>query len=136
MVLQPLLKMLAVPPDLICRMRGLDYGHYERQKADVLSDPAWKILVEENKEFKEVDLELFTSELDDAVSQISQLVKTIFGLPPPSQNLDRSGKRGFLLLQPRHCQHSQKQPLQSKFAPNRFIPFCKRVRATASTAAT
>jgi len=65
--------------DLMCRMRGLDYGYYERQKVDLLSDPAWKILVEENKELTDVDLELFTFELDDAVAQISELVRTIFG---------------------------------------------------------
>jgi putative nucleotidyltransferase with HDIG domain len=65
--------------DLMCRMRGLDYGYYERQKVDLLSDPGWKILVEENKELTNVDLELFTFELDDAVNQISELVKTIFG---------------------------------------------------------
>ena len=68
--------------DLMCRMRGLDYGYYERRKVDLLSDPAWKILVEENKELTDVDLELFTFELDDAVAQISELVKTIFGASP------------------------------------------------------
>lgn len=65
--------------DLMCRMRGLDYGYYERHKVDLVSDPAWRILAEEHKELDAVDLELFTFELDEAVGQISDLVATIFG---------------------------------------------------------
>jgi HD-like signal output (HDOD) protein len=30
--------------DLLCRMRGLGYGYYERHKVDLISDPAWAIL--------------------------------------------------------------------------------------------
>ncbi|HKQ88995.1 MAG TPA: HDOD domain-containing protein [Candidatus Acidoferrales bacterium] len=65
--------------DLICRMRGLAYGYYERQSVDLLTDPAWTILAQEYKELAEVDLELFTFELDDAVREISELGATIFG---------------------------------------------------------
>ena len=65
--------------DLMCRMRGLDYGHYESHSVDLLTDPAWAILVQEYNELAEVDLELFTFELDDAVGQISEIVATIFG---------------------------------------------------------
>jgi putative nucleotidyltransferase with HDIG domain len=65
--------------DLMCRMRGLDYGYYESHSVDLLNDPAWAILAEEYKELANVDLELFTFELDDAVGQISEVVATIFG---------------------------------------------------------
>ena len=65
--------------DLMCRMRGLDYGYYETQSVDLLTDPAWDILCQEHKELADVDLELFTFELDDAVGQISEIVATVFG---------------------------------------------------------
>jgi putative nucleotidyltransferase with HDIG domain len=65
--------------DLMCRMRGLDYGYYETQGVNLLTDPAWAILGQEHKELMDVDLELFTFELDDAVGQISEIVATVFG---------------------------------------------------------
>lgn len=33
--------------DLLCRMRDLGYGYYERHKVDLISDPAWSILAKE-----------------------------------------------------------------------------------------
>lgn len=65
--------------DLMCRMRSLDYGYYERRKVDLMNDPAWSILAQEHGELDGVDLELFTFELDEAIGQISDLVATIFG---------------------------------------------------------
>jgi putative nucleotidyltransferase with HDIG domain len=65
--------------DLMCRMRGLDYGYYERRKVDLVSDPSWAILAQEHKELNGMDLELFTFELDDALNQVCDLVATIFG---------------------------------------------------------
>lgn len=65
--------------DLMCRMRGLDYGYYESHSVDLLADPAWAVLAEEYKELADVDLERFTFELDDAVGEISEVVATIFG---------------------------------------------------------
>ena len=65
--------------DLMCRMRGLDYGYYERQKVALMSDPAWEMLAQENKKLAEIDLELFTFELDDAIGEICQLVGMILG---------------------------------------------------------
>jgi putative nucleotidyltransferase with HDIG domain len=65
--------------DLMCRMRGLDYGYYERHKVDLVGDPAWAILAQEHKELDGMDLELFTFELDDAMGQVCELVATIFG---------------------------------------------------------
>jgi len=65
--------------DLLCRMRGLDYGYYERHKVDLLADPAWQILLQEHKDLENVDLVRFTFELDDAVSEIHELVSMVLG---------------------------------------------------------
>ncbi|HTU41926.1 MAG TPA: HDOD domain-containing protein [Candidatus Aquilonibacter sp.] len=64
--------------DLLCRMRDLGYGYYERQKVDLVEDPAWAILRQEYRTLDGVDLARFTFELDEAVESISQLVSTIF----------------------------------------------------------
>ena len=65
--------------DLLCRMRSLGYGYYERQKVDLAADPAWGVLLKEYKRLEGVDLVRFTFELDDALEEISQLVTTILG---------------------------------------------------------
>jgi HD-like signal output (HDOD) protein len=65
--------------DLLCRMRGLDYGYYERHKVDLLSDPAWQVLLTEHKQLADLDLARFTFELDEAVGEIRELVSTILG---------------------------------------------------------
>jgi putative nucleotidyltransferase with HDIG domain len=65
--------------DLLCRMRGLGYGYYERQKVDLVDDPAWSILRQEYRRLDGVDLVRVTFELDEAVEGVSHLVATIFG---------------------------------------------------------
>jgi putative nucleotidyltransferase with HDIG domain len=65
--------------DLLCRMRALGYGYYERQKVDLVEDPAWAVLLKEYRSLAGVDLVRFTFELDEAVEGISGLVSTIFG---------------------------------------------------------
>jgi putative nucleotidyltransferase with HDIG domain len=68
--------------DLLCRMRGLGYGYYERHKVDLVSDPAWAILLEKHRDLEGVDLVRFTFELDEAVEEIYALVSTVFGAVP------------------------------------------------------
>ena len=68
--------------DLLCRMRGLGYGYYERQKVDLISDPAWAVLLKEHRELEGVDLARFTFELDESVAEIHTLVATVFGSAP------------------------------------------------------
>jgi HD-like signal output (HDOD) protein len=75
---QPLVALVHLS-DLLCRMRSLGYGYYERQKVDLMQDPAWAILLKEHSALEGVDLARFTFELDEAVGDISQLVSTIFG---------------------------------------------------------
>jgi putative nucleotidyltransferase with HDIG domain len=65
--------------DLLCRMRGLGYGYYERHKVDLISDSAWAILAKEHRDLEGVDLVRFTFELDGAVEQIQDLVSAVFG---------------------------------------------------------
>lgn len=68
--------------DLLCRMRDLGYGYYERQKVDLISDPAWEILLREHRDLETVDLVRFTFELDEAVEEIHGLVTAVFGTQP------------------------------------------------------
>jgi len=67
--------------DLLCRMRGLDYGYYERQKVDLVANPAWAVLLHAHHELLNVDLVRFTFELDEAMKEIFALVSTIFVAP-------------------------------------------------------
>ncbi|MGC1228201.1 MAG: HDOD domain-containing protein [Candidatus Sulfotelmatobacter sp.] len=46
--------------DLLCRVRDLGYGYYERQKVDLVEDPAWAILRQEYRTLDGVDLARFT----------------------------------------------------------------------------
>jgi len=63
--------------DLLCRMRNLGYGYYERMKVDMVGDPAWDIIMKEHHELELVDLAQFTFELDGAMGEIADLVSTI-----------------------------------------------------------
>ena len=68
--------------DLLCRMRGLGYGYYERHKVDLISNPAWGILLKEHSDLEGVDLVRFTFELDEAVEDVQALVSAVFGSVP------------------------------------------------------
>ena len=65
--------------DLLCRMRSLGYGYYERQKVDMAHDPGWGALLKEHSELEGIDLERFTFELDEAMNDIRDLVSLAFG---------------------------------------------------------
>jgi putative nucleotidyltransferase with HDIG domain len=78
---QPLVALVHLS-DFLCRMRGLGYGYYERHKVDLVSDPAWAILLQQHRELDGVDLVRFTFELDEAVEEIQALVSTVFGSTP------------------------------------------------------
>jgi putative nucleotidyltransferase with HDIG domain len=66
--------------DLLCRMRNLGYGYYERTKADLVFDPAWAILLKEHSDLEGVDLVRFTFELDEALAGIEEMVSSIFAV--------------------------------------------------------
>ena len=75
---QPLVALVHLS-DLLCRVRGLGYGYYERHKVDLAHNPAWAILQNQQRDLEAVDLARFTFELDDAVEEVFDLVATIFG---------------------------------------------------------
>jgi putative nucleotidyltransferase with HDIG domain len=75
---QPLVALVHLS-DLLCRMRGLGYGYYERHKVNLTSDPAWAVLVKAHRGLEGMDLVRFTFELDEAVGEVHELVSTIFG---------------------------------------------------------
>lgn len=75
---QPLVALVHLS-DLLCRVRGMGYGYYERQRVDLLEDPAWGTLMQEHHELAGVDLFRFTLELDEAVSEVCELVDTVVG---------------------------------------------------------
>ena len=75
---QPLVALVHLS-DLLCRVRGLGYGYYERHKVDLVHDPAWDVLLKEHRDLEGVGLVRFTFELDEAVADIYELVSTIFG---------------------------------------------------------
>jgi putative nucleotidyltransferase with HDIG domain len=80
---QPLVALVHLS-DLLCRMRGLGYGYYERHKVDLIADPAWAVLLKAHRELGGVDLVRFTFELDEAFEAIHAVVSTIFGSLPAS----------------------------------------------------
>jgi putative nucleotidyltransferase with HDIG domain len=75
---QPLIALVHLS-DQLCRVRGMGYGYYESQRVDLAHNPAWTILQKEHRDLEGVDLEQFTFELDEAVSEVFALVATIFG---------------------------------------------------------
>lgn len=78
---QPLVALVHLS-DLLCRMRGLGYGYYERQRIDLIADPAWAVLLKAQPELGEMDLVRFTFELDEAVAEIHELVSAVLGPAP------------------------------------------------------
>jgi len=80
-IAQPLVALVHLS-DLLCRMRGLGYGYYERHMVDLMADPAWAILLEEYRDLAGVDLVRFTFELDEAVEEIQALVAAVFASAP------------------------------------------------------
>ncbi len=68
--------------DMLCRMRGLGYGYYERHRVDLISDPAWDTLLKAYPDLGKLDLVRFTFELDEAVDEIHDLVSAVLGPAP------------------------------------------------------
>jgi HD-like signal output (HDOD) protein len=74
--------------DLLCRMRGMGYGCYERRMVDWVGDPAWAILQKEYRALDGMDLVRFTFEMDEAIGEVFALVSAIFGGSNCAGNLD------------------------------------------------
>ena len=76
---QPLAALVHLS-DLLCRVRGMGYGYYEKHRVDLVHNPAWAILRKEHHDLEGMDLVRFTFELDEAVGEVVELVATIFGV--------------------------------------------------------
>ncbi len=83
---QPLVALVHLS-DLLCRMRGMGYGYYERRKVDLIADPAWAILQQEYHDLEGMDLARFTFELDEAVEETHTLVSMVFGPAPATSEI-------------------------------------------------
>ncbi|MFZ0817359.1 MAG: HDOD domain-containing protein [Candidatus Sulfotelmatobacter sp.] len=75
---QPLVALVHLS-DLLCRMRGMGYGYYERRMVDWVGDPAWAILQKQYRDLDGMDLVRFTFEMDEAIGEVFALVSAIFG---------------------------------------------------------
>jgi len=65
--------------DLLCRVRGMGYGYDEQRRVDLVNEPAWAILMRAHQDLAGIDVFRFTLELDDAVSEVAELVAAVFG---------------------------------------------------------
>jgi len=65
--------------DLLCRVRGMGYGYDEQRKVDLVNEPGWQILLRSSGDLSGMDLFRFTLELDDAVTEVTELVAAVFG---------------------------------------------------------
>jgi HD-like signal output (HDOD) protein len=64
--------------DLLCRLRGLGYGYYEAREFDLPSEPAWRFLQNKYPSAADLDLALFTFELDEHAVRVCAMVDAIF----------------------------------------------------------
>lgn len=72
------LVMIVSLADLLCRVRGMDYGYYEAVQVDLVADPAWLYLVREFPRLRDVDLVRLSHELDDYASEAKRIVAAVF----------------------------------------------------------
>ena len=77
-VLDPTLAAIVNLADLFCSVRQLDYGGREWVSFNLAEEPAWEILKRYSPNLQNLDVERFCYELDDRVSEIQELVKSIF----------------------------------------------------------
>ncbi len=64
--------------DLFCSVRNLDYGGREWVSFNLAEQPSWDILRSFAPSFINLDVERFCFELDDRVTEIQDLVNTLF----------------------------------------------------------
>ena len=74
----PVLCAIVTISDLFCSVRGLNYGGREWVSFNLHEEPAWQILKKASPELAQMDVERFCYELDDAVPDVQELVRSIF----------------------------------------------------------
>ncbi|MBC7187131.1 MAG: HDOD domain-containing protein [Calditrichaeota bacterium] len=68
--------------DLLCRLKGLGYGSYERLQVCLTDDPAWRLLVAKRERLANLDVERFSFELDEQVEEVRVAVASIYNNQP------------------------------------------------------
>ncbi|MFA7060039.1 MAG: HDOD domain-containing protein [Pedobacter sp.] len=76
--IDPVLCAIVNLANLFCSVRGLDYGGREWVSFNLFDEPAWQILKKEYPRLAELDVERFCYELDDAIPDVQELVRSIF----------------------------------------------------------
>lgn len=76
--IDPVLCAIVNISDLFCSVRELNYGGREWVSFNLHEEQAWQILKKESPSLAELDVERFGYELDDAIPDVKELVKSIF----------------------------------------------------------
>jgi len=64
--------------DLLCRMRGLNYGYVEQRQVNLFEDAGFTLLVQDSASFKNFDWARLTFELDSYMDEVHSLVRAIY----------------------------------------------------------
>ncbi|MBI2355132.1 MAG: HDOD domain-containing protein [Deltaproteobacteria bacterium] len=76
--IDPVLCAIVNLSDLFCSVRELNYGGREWVSFNLFEEQAWQILKKESPSLAELDVERFCYELDDAIPDVKELVRSIF----------------------------------------------------------
>lgn len=76
--IDPVLCAIVNLSDLFCSVRELNYGGREWVSFNLHEEQAWQILKKESPQLAELDVERFCYELDDAIPDVKELVRSIF----------------------------------------------------------
>ncbi len=76
--IDPILCAVVNLSDLFCSVRGLNYGDREWVSFNLQEEQAWQILKHHAPALATMDVERFCYELDDAVPDVQELVRSIF----------------------------------------------------------
>ncbi len=77
----PVLCSIVNLADLLCTVRGLNYGGRIRLRFNLRAEDAWAILVNACPGLVQMDVERFCYELDDAIPDVTALVSSMFAPP-------------------------------------------------------
>jgi putative nucleotidyltransferase with HDIG domain len=76
--IDPVLCAIINLADLFCGVRELNYGGMDWVSFDLFEEQAWQILRDTSPSLAQLDVERFCYELDDAIPDVKELVKSIF----------------------------------------------------------
>lgn len=76
--IDPVLCAIVNLADLFCGVRELNYGGMEWVSFNLFEEEAWQILKNRSPSLAQLDVERFCYELDDAIPDVKELVKSIF----------------------------------------------------------